>query len=206
MAKPTGPYSRPFPLAQALIAENWPKAEEMLRKMIKTQPPNPEMLLDFGRVLNHLGKHDEAVKTLRRVAKKTFGNPVLHFETGLAAMQARKWTVARDEFRQALMFAPDEPAIALNLGTVCMELNDAAEAARLFADVAAKPGLNPEQALYARMLLIEALRDSGDIEGMREQASALGRDEPEARGAILKIVSEDTGGNVPLTAEDLFQD
>ena len=86
MAKPPRPYSRPFPLIQALEAGKWAKAEEMLRKMIKTQQPHPEMLLDFGRVLNKLGKHEEAVKTLKRAAKKVIGIPAIHFETGLAAM------------------------------------------------------------------------------------------------------------------------
>ncbi|MCB1478883.1 MAG: tetratricopeptide repeat protein [Tepidamorphaceae bacterium] len=206
MAKPPRPYSRPFPLIQALEAGKWAKAEEMLRKMIKTQQPHPEMLLDFGRVLNKLGKHEEAVKTLKRAAKKVIGIPAIHFETGLAAMQARMWTDARDAFRQALSLAPGQPAIEINLGTVYMELGEAAQAAKLFADAAARPGLAADQSLYARTLLIEALRDSGDIDAMREQAAALGKDEPKARGAILNILSKGMSGRVPLAAASIFND
>ncbi|MFN0264038.1 tetratricopeptide repeat protein [Tepidamorphus sp. 3E244] len=204
MPKPLKPYSRPFPLVQAMESGNWEKAEAMLRQMVRTSPPHPDMLMDFGRALGETGQHDEAVKVLKRATKKAPGNPQVAFQTGLAAMKAKQWKDARSAFSEALKAAPGEPAILLNLATVLMELREPARAVELFETAIAQPTLDADQRLYARTLLIEAYRDSGDVDAMRREAASLAADNPKSRGAILNLLTKGTKGKVPLAAAAMF--
>lgn len=159
MARRPQPYSPPFPLVQAMQAGQWARAEEMLRKLLKTSQPHPQMLLDFGRVLAARDKHEEALKFLKRAAKKDPANPLCHFEAGLSAMRLRQWREARQAFGAAMKLAPGEAVIALNLATVLMETAEHAQAAQLLRQALAAAGLSDEQVLYARTLLVEALRE-----------------------------------------------
>lgn len=204
MARRPQPYSPPFPLVQAMQAGQWARAEEMLRKLLKTSQPHPQMLLDFGRVLAARDKHEEALKFLKRAAKKDPANPLCHFEAGLSAMRLRQWREARQAFGAAMKLAPGEAVIALNLATVLMETAEHAQAAQLLRQALAAAGLSDEQVLYARTLLVEALRECGDLDAMRREARVLGNAHPKSRGAILNLLTKGTHGRIPLAAATLF--
>jgi choline-sulfatase len=86
--------------------------------------------LEFGRVLIHREKYQEAVPALRAAVEGMPGSSTAHYEFGLALIKTDQWEAALSEFRAAVERKPTSAQSHYYLATVHTHLKQMPEAAR----------------------------------------------------------------------------
>ncbi len=187
-------------LSQALRAGDWAAAEAMLLRLTKKEKRNPEPHFQLGMVLRRQGREREAAKAFSRALKINPRLPQVEFERGQALFALDELREARRAFLAALKLAPGDVGCRANLAMIARLQGDLDEAVRRFDDVLAERGLPENQVVMLRLGLIEALRDKGDFERMRAEASTLAEAQPQVRSSIITLLSHGRRGRMPLKA------
>jgi Flp pilus assembly protein TadD/ADP-heptose:LPS heptosyltransferase len=107
------------PLQQAIALHQrgeWLAAEAAYRRVLQTEPNNPDALALLGAVLSELKQHDEAIASLNKALALDAQAPLFHFQLGNALDKAGKHPEAENAFAMATAIAPQWGEAWYNLG------------------------------------------------------------------------------------------
>lgn len=117
-------------LAQAnMIAENFPKAEMLLRSLLNAHPECVEAYFGLGKCLEKLLRPDEAVECMAKGADLAPDILDYQLSVGLAFMKLERSELALKYLRRASQLAPHDGDVAYRLGLVLGSLEQFQEAA-----------------------------------------------------------------------------
>jgi eukaryotic-like serine/threonine-protein kinase len=169
---------------------DWIGAEHALRKGLELEPRNPTLHMYMGLLHTSLGRHDQALASMRRGRELDPLSVLMQMSVAWAFYFARDYTKALDAIREVTLLEPGFPN-ALAFLAVTYErlglLERAAEtlgqatmffSARVGAETVAdlKAGLaagGPNGYWHARVQLAERLRQESNSSGLAEYASGV---------------------------------
>jgi tetratricopeptide (TPR) repeat protein len=175
--------------ARAAINRGGYAEAESLLKPLAAKVPDGEAALELGLLYEMLGRRDESVAILRRVADIQAGPrtpPADYARLGRAARALGEFQLANDAYRIATEKAPDDPSLHTGWGELFLHVHNNAEAAKSFQDALAVDG----QWVPALVGMAQALLDVNPpgAEKAIEQALSLDSDVVEAH--LLKAMLE----------------
>ena len=118
------------------------RAERFFRDTLGHQPDHVEARLRHGRVLDALGRHDEAVAELRRAIADGASGSMLylaHLFLGRAEESLHRGAAAREAFERASALYPHAQSPRLALSQIARRAGNRAEAQRQLQVIAALP-------------------------------------------------------------------
>ena len=123
--------------------ERWAAAESTLKQVLSIDQNNKPALLKLGKVLQQLGRPNDALEVYLKAAilDPSDAHPI--FQMGLLYLQLKKYKDAGAQFTRVLKINPKYPRAHLSLGRTALEFGDT----KLAADEAkSEKALNPEMA------------------------------------------------------------
>jgi tetratricopeptide (TPR) repeat protein len=118
------------------------RAERLFRDSLVHRPDHVEARLRHGRVLDDLGRHEEAASELRRAIADGASGPLLylaHLFLGRAEEALGRDAAARDAFEQALALYPNAQSPRLALSQIARRAGNRAAAQRELQAIAKLP-------------------------------------------------------------------
>ncbi len=151
--------------------------------------PTGEAALELGLFYEMMGRRDESLALLRRIADVQVGprtTPAEYARLGRAARALGEFQLANDAYRIATEKAPNDPALHTGWGELFLQVHNNAEAAKSFQDALEADG----KWIPALVGMAEALLDVNPpaAEKAVEQALALDPDVVDAH--LLKAMLE----------------
>ncbi|HUS46887.1 MAG TPA: tetratricopeptide repeat protein [Phycisphaerae bacterium] len=146
-------------------------------------PDDLDTILDYGELLMHLGKLDDAGKQFRTVLQRDHENASANFCLGEIALKRGQLQAAEKRFRRALQIDPKCPGAQARLGQVMLRRGMHAKAARHFLAEMKLCNDDPQMLHELGRLLMEARQ-------MRQASAAFRRlvkimpDDPDAQHSL----------------------
>jgi tetratricopeptide (TPR) repeat protein len=115
------------------------EAEALLKPLVE-RTPSGEAALELGLFYQMMGRRDESLVLLRRIADVQVGprtTPVEYARLGRAARALGEFQLANDAYRIATEKAPNDPSLHTGWGELFLQAHDNAEAAKSFQDALA---------------------------------------------------------------------
>ncbi|MFT5485633.1 MAG: tetratricopeptide (TPR) repeat protein [Alphaproteobacteria bacterium] len=103
---------------------DFPKAEKLYRRLLKTNPGDPELLHLLGLTYDATGRSDEASKTISLAIEKNGRNPTYRVNLGLVLGRQGRAAEALAEFDWALALKPGDPVANFNAGVLHEQLGE----------------------------------------------------------------------------------
>jgi tetratricopeptide (TPR) repeat protein len=165
-------------LAQVLLAENkYAEALEQYQKLAELEPGTSENYLRMSQLYRHLGKFDQAESSLLRAKQLAPGSLEVLYNESLLYQDMGRYDDAIKVLNDAIASVksqngeePNPSALAIlyeQLGRAYSQQGNYTAAIQSY-ELLAK--LNPETEKRAQMLLIEAYRESHDVDGAIAEA------------------------------------
>ena len=113
---------------------------EALLKPLAARNPDGEAALELGLFYDMMGRRDESLALLKRIANLQVGprtSPVEYARLGRAARALGEFQLANDAYRIATEKAPNDPSLHTGWGELFLQAHDNAEAAKSFQDALA---------------------------------------------------------------------
>ena len=110
---------------------------ESLLKPLAARTPDGEAALELGLFYEMMGRRDEALTLLRRIADLPAGprtSPAEYGRLGRAARALGEFQLANDAYRIATEKAPNDPSLHSGWGELFLQVHNNAEAAKSFQD------------------------------------------------------------------------
>ncbi|MEO5741635.1 MAG: tetratricopeptide repeat protein [Vicinamibacterales bacterium] len=126
--------------ARAAIHRGQYAEAEALLTPLATRTPNGEAALELGLFYEMMGRRDESLALLRRIADVQVGprtSPDEYGRLGRAARALGEFQLANDAYRIATEKAPNDPSLHTGWGELWLHVHDNAEAAKSFQDALA---------------------------------------------------------------------
>jgi tetratricopeptide (TPR) repeat protein len=126
--------------ARAAINRGQYSEAEALLKPLAARTPVGEAALELGLFYEMMGRRDESLALLRRIADIQVGprtSPVEYARLGRAARALGEFQLANDAYRLATEKAPNDPSLHTGWGELFLHVHDNAEAAKSFQDALA---------------------------------------------------------------------
>jgi tetratricopeptide (TPR) repeat protein len=129
-------------VVKALAAVNrgqYAEAEARL-KPLAARNPDGEAALELGLFYDMMGRRDESLALLKRIANLQVGprtSPVEYARLGRASRALGEFQLANDAYRIATEKAPNDPSLHTGWGELFLQAHDNAEAAKSFQDALA---------------------------------------------------------------------
>ena len=123
--------------ARAAISRGQYAEAEALLKPLVARAPDGEAALELGLFYEMMGRRDESLALLRRIADVQVGprtTPAEYARLGRAARALGEFQLANDAYRIATEKAPNDPALHTGWGELFLHVHDNAEAAKSFQD------------------------------------------------------------------------
>ena len=123
--------------ARAAINRGEYAEAEALLKPLAARTPDGEAALELGLFYEMMGRRDESLALLRRIADVQVGPrtpPAEYARLGRAARALGEFQLANDAYRIATEKAPNDPALHTGWGELFLHVHDNAEAAKSFQD------------------------------------------------------------------------
>jgi tetratricopeptide (TPR) repeat protein len=86
---------------------NWIGAEKSLRRALELNPNHTEAHLAFGRLLDALGRHDEALRLKQKALERDPFSPAVHLEISLSYWVQRRYDETIQWVNRTLALDPD---------------------------------------------------------------------------------------------------
>jgi tetratricopeptide (TPR) repeat protein len=175
--------------ARAAINRGEYAEAEALLKPLAARTPEGEAALELGLFYEMMGRRDESLALLRRIADVQVGPrtvPADYARLGRAARALGEFQLANDAYRIATEKAPNDPSLHTGWGELFLQVHNNAEAAKSFQDALEVDG----KWIPALVGMAEALLDVNPpaAEKAVEQALALDTDVVDAH--LLKAMLE----------------
>ncbi|WP_299966363.1 tetratricopeptide repeat protein [uncultured Roseobacter sp.] len=119
-------------LPALLAAQDWPRAEKLLRRAAQKRDAPAEVFYNLAKVLEALDKPEQSRRWLKRAVTQRPGYASAWFELGRAALASRDLPAARDAFARAARLDPADADARRSLGRVALRLCDWDLAAQCF--------------------------------------------------------------------------
>ena len=126
--------------ARAAINRGQYAEAEALLKPLAARNPDGEAALELGLFYDMMGRRDESLALLKRIANLQVGprtSPVEYARLGRAARALGEFQLANDAYRIATEKAPNDPSLHTGWGELFLQAHDNAEAAKSFQDALA---------------------------------------------------------------------
>jgi tetratricopeptide (TPR) repeat protein len=107
---------------QLCVAGQFPAAEEQCRRLLKTAPGHPQVILMLGEILSAQGRHQDAITTLQPVVEKWPNAGSAHFCLGNALHSAGRYAEAAEHLRRTTELQPHFAGGHCNLGLALEKL------------------------------------------------------------------------------------
>jgi predicted Zn-dependent protease len=182
-------------LQKALRREDWPLAEELLRRLIAQNDGHASLHYNLGLVLRRQNQEASALAAFDAALARDANHPAAGFERAAVLLDMGEHGAAEAGFRKQLARDPSDADVRLNLARLALHRDAPAEALDLVADDA-RPA--------ARLVAVEALRDLAWLDEMQALASCLSDQAPGLKPMLLKIMSQGPRGRLPLQAGLVF--
>ena len=172
-------------LPALLAAQDWPRAERLLRRAAAAKGAPASVFYNLGKVLEAAGKGGQSRAWYRKAVAADPAHAHAWFELARAALDQDDWPAAADGFAAALRLSPDDTDAARNLMRVALRLgrwDQARQAAGLLDD---------DEAVQARY---RAAAELGEETGaLQAQLLRSG-----ARQMALTTLTRTAKGRIPL--------
>lgn len=179
------PVAAAMTAAQEAVAEGaLGRARDLLRDALAGAPDEPGVRLWLARVLNDLGRSEEALDVLGPALQATPGSAWLWCERGRAALALDRFAEARTAFETALAAYPSLAAARLQLADVLLRMQDAPAALEALAPVLERYPALPA-ALLRRAEALEQLGRPDEAEAELRGAA----EQPSARLALCRLLA-----------------
>jgi cellulose synthase operon protein C len=129
--------------ARAAIHRGQYGEAEALLKPLVSRTPDGEAALELGLFYEMMGRRDESLALLRRIADLQVGprtSPAEYARLGRAARALGEFQLANDAYRIAVEKAPNDPSLHTGWGELFLHVHNNAEAAKSFQDALAADG------------------------------------------------------------------
>ena len=203
MAKPKKSIQQDAILMQAAQAKDWKTAERRVRQFIRKNSRDLEALLLMADIQMQKNDAVEALAAFERVLQIEPNLPIAHFGRGRTLLALNRADEAIDSLECYLVTQPGDAEALINLGICHLTVRDPEKAAVCFSRARDTGALNEDQSYFVRMALVQAHRDEGALEEMREEAREIFRDFPSSRAALWQLLSYGQKGRVPLRVDRL---
>jgi tetratricopeptide (TPR) repeat protein len=123
--------------ARAAINRGEYAEAEALLKPLAARTPDGEAALELGLFYEMMGRRDESLALLRRIADVQVGPrtpPAEYARLGRAARALGEFQLANDAYRIATEKAPNDPSLHTGWGELFLQVHNNAEAAKSFQD------------------------------------------------------------------------
>jgi Tfp pilus assembly protein PilF len=107
-----------------------PQAEQVFAHLLGREPGNTKVMANLVRVLEAQGRHDDAKLWSERLAAMEPHPPFEYFRAGMAAMRAKDYKTAREQFAREVARAPENDEFHFWLALAHMGLGEVIEARR----------------------------------------------------------------------------
>lgn len=125
--------------AQNCIDEkNWSKAEDFIRKSIKSEPGNPNnslLISNLATIQRYQGKLEDAIKNYTLAIDMTPNAITLLNNRASLYIEANKVDNAMSDYKKIIAIEPDNEEARYNIGMIYLEKNDFKEAERQFDEI-----------------------------------------------------------------------
>ncbi|MCA8884135.1 MAG: hypothetical protein KDA50_10400 [Rhodobacteraceae bacterium] len=176
-----------------IAAQDWPRAEALLRRAARKKGAPAEVFYNLAKVLEARGAAEQMGSWLRRAVAARPDYGLAWFELGRWALTADDADLAYDAFRAALRLLPGDLDARVNLGRLALRRGAWDAAARAWDGVA-----GPEADIARFRIAAETGQNTP------EDLSRLLRD-PATRGLALQAMTRTARGCVPLTLPPVDQ-
>jgi tetratricopeptide (TPR) repeat protein len=123
--------------ARAAVNRGQYAEAEALLKPLAARTPDGEAALELGLFYEMMGRRDESLALLGRIADMQAGprtSPVEYARLGRAARALGEFQLANDAYRIATEKAPNDPSLHTGWGELFLQVHNNAEAAKSFQD------------------------------------------------------------------------
>ena len=130
----------PIDRLKALAGDRGQYAEGERCSSTRRASTDGEAALELGLVYELMGRGDESLALLKRIANLQVGprtSPVEYARLGRAARALGEFQLANDAYRIATEKAPNDPSLHTGWGELFLQAHDNAEAAKSFQDALA---------------------------------------------------------------------
>lgn len=125
--------------AQNCIDEkNWSKAEDFIRKSIKSEPGNPNnslLISNLATIQRYQGKLEDAIKNYTLAIDMTPNAITLLNNRASLYIEANQVDNAMSDYKKIIAIEPDNEEARYNIGMIYLEKNDFKEAERQFDEI-----------------------------------------------------------------------
>lgn len=112
----------------AFVRQDYDRAIEAFRKVLKLDPRRAEPLINIGAVQNRQGQFQQAIKTLRQALAKDRKSAEAYYNLGIAHKGQNQLSMAVSAYREAIRLAPEMAEAYLNLANVYTEMGNIQQA------------------------------------------------------------------------------
>jgi len=179
--EPPPPDPRDIAAAQAVsvAAEraargDQPGALVILDRALDADPEHPQLLVERGGLLGHMGRYAAAERHLKRVLRLDPHHPHALFALGVVMTKKALWGEAVPLLRQAVELDPERGMAHYYLGEALNHVDDLAGALVAYQRAAELMPDNP-RALYGLGIVFDRLGRPDDAARMYRQSRAVGR-------------------------------
>ncbi|MEM8878788.1 MAG: tetratricopeptide repeat protein [Pseudomonadota bacterium] len=203
MAKPKKSIQQDAILMQAAQAQDWKTAERRVRQFIRKNSRDLEALLLLADIQMQKNDATEALAAFERVLQIQPDLPMAHFGRGRTLLALKRTTEAIDSLELYAQSQPGDVEALINLGICYLTARKSQQAAECFTRAYDTGTLTEDQSYFVRMALVQAHRDDGALDDMREQAREIFKDFPSSRAALWQLLTYGQKGRVPLRVDRL---
>src|SRR5687768_11717936 len=172
----------------AINRGQYAEAEALLKPHVE-RTPSGEAALELGLFYQMMGRRDESLVLLRRIADVQVGprtTPVEYARLGRAARALGEFQLANDAYRIATEKAPNDPSFHTGWGELFLQAHDNAEAAKSFQDALAAD----DKWIPALVGMAQALLDVNPPAAEKAVQQALALDPDVVEAHLLKAMLE----------------
>jgi Flp pilus assembly protein TadD len=165
-----------------------PKAEKLYRRLLKTNPGDPELLHLLGLICDATGRGDEAHRSIARAIEKNGRNPT--YRTNLALILGRQGRTdeALAEFDRVLTLKPGDPTANFNAGVLHEQMGEQDKAILRYREVI-KVDPRVTSAFNNLANLLHKKGDSGEAIDLLTRALKNEPDQYECRFNLARILN-----------------
>ena len=186
-------------LTAALSREDWPAAEQILRRWAQKRSAPAAVSYNLAQVLVRSGKAEQAGAWYRKALALDPNHADAWCELGAWRVQRGEMAEASAAYAKALALRPDDSDALRGAARAAMRLGVWAEAKRLWLALAGSIEAPTDD--EAALGLLRAALEAGDPDAAALRRSLGAR--PELRPALVKALGRTARGSLPLRPKDL---